>query len=119
MMAETDRELSAGVGAPRPCDPAYSPFIPLLLLLSALVLWVGFQTIQLLGERSALATVRANQEAPIKQSQDLRTALDALAAETAKLADQGNPNAQLLVGELRKRGITINPNAQPAAPPAK
>ena len=45
----------------------------------------------------------------------MRAQLDALAAETQRLADQGNPNSKILVDELRKRGITINPNAAKAA----
>ena len=41
--------------------------------------------------------------------------LDGLAAATQRLADRGNPNAALLVMELSKRGITINPQAGAAA----
>jgi hypothetical protein len=46
----------------------------------------------------------------------LRASLDALAADTQRLADTGNANAALLVAELKKRGITINPNPSPPAP---
>ena len=45
----------------------------------------------------------------------LRTSLDGLAADTQGLADCGNANAALLVTELKKRGITINPQAGAAA----
>jgi hypothetical protein len=41
--------------------------------------------------------------------------LDTVARETAQLADGGNQNAKRIVDELRKRGVTINPN--PAPPP--
>jgi hypothetical protein len=37
--------------------------------------------------------------------------------DTAQLAEQGNANAKLLVDELRKRNIMINPNA-PSLPSA-
>lgn len=90
---------------------AHSPLVPLLLLLLALLVWIAFQTTQLLSERGNLKAMEVNQEAQVQQSQKLRAALDALAADTAKLAEQGNPNAKLLVEELRKRGVTINPNA--------
>ena len=46
----------------------------------------------------------------------LRSSLDALARETAILADRGNAGARLIVDELRKRGVTINPKAPPAGP---
>ena len=96
---------------------ARSPFLPLLLLTIALLLWVGFQTTQLWRERSNLQTVRANQEAPIEQSTKLRSQLDSIARRTAELAGQGNTGARTIVEELRKRGITINPSAPPVPPP--
>ena len=89
----------------------HSSFAPLSLLLLALLVWVGFQTTQLLSEGEKLKAMEASQEVQLQQSKKLRAALDALAADTAKLAEQGNPNAKLLVEELRKRGVTINPNA--------
>jgi hypothetical protein len=48
----------------------------------------------------------------------LRASLDALAVDTQRLAEAGNPSAKLLVDELRKRGITINP-AAPTTSPSK
>jgi hypothetical protein len=89
-------------------------FLPLCLFAVALVGWFGFQTVQLVNERSLLKQTHASQEAQVQQSAKLRTALDALAADTARLAEGGNANAKILVDELRKRNITINPNAVPA-----
>ena len=91
-----------------------TPFVPLVMLSLALLLWSGFQTVQLFSERGNLYTIRANQETPEQNSRKLRAALDTLAAGTVKLAEQGNTNAQIIVVELQKRGITINPNSQPA-----
>ena len=42
---------------------------------------------------------------------------DSLASKMQALADKGNPNAQAVVAELKKHGVTINPGAQSAAPP--
>jgi hypothetical protein len=92
-----------------------SPFLPILLLALALVLWFGFQTVILVRESAALATARDNQEAQIQAATKIRQALDAVARDTAKLAGKGNPNARLVVDELRKRGVTINPDAPPPA----
>ena len=91
----------------------YGIFLPLLLLTLASVGWFGFQAVQLVKERSLLKQVQASQETQVQQSTKVRSALDALAADTARLAEGGNANARLLVDELRKRNITINPNAAP------
>ncbi len=94
----------------------YGPFAPLLLGLITLVLWYGFQTTQLLKERENLTTLRTNQTTIYNNAQKMRAQLDTLAAETAKLAQAGNPNAAQIVNALKQQGITIDPNkAKPAA----
>jgi hypothetical protein len=97
---------------------AATPFVPLLLLMIGLLMWSGAQMLQLFSERSTLKTLLSNQAAPYAASQKLRTQLDAVASGTQRLADQGNPNARLVVEELRKRGITINPAGAPVSLPA-
>ena len=91
----------------------YSPFLPLLLLVIAAVAWPAFQCYQLVNERQALTTVHGNQTRQFEDAGKLRMSLDSLARETAILADKGNPGAKLIIGELAKRGVTINPNAPP------
>ncbi len=88
-----------------------SPFVPLLLLACAFAVWTIFQTVQLSRERDALNTTRTGQDATIEQAQKMRAQLDSIARGTAQLAQQGNPNASLIIEELRKRGITVNLNA--------
>lgn len=95
-----------------------TPFVPLLLLLIGLLIWSGAQMLQLFSEYSTLKTLLGNQAAPYAASQKLRIQLDAVASGTQRLADQGNQNARLVVDELRKRGITINPTAADVALPA-
>jgi hypothetical protein len=95
-----------------------TPFVPLLLLLIGLLVWSGAQMSQLFSERSTLRTMLSNQATPFAASQKLRVQLDAIASGTQRLADQGNQNARLVVEELRKRGITINPAAAPVQLPA-
>jgi len=85
-------------------------FWPVLLLLLAVLAWNGFQTTQLVIERQTLGNVKTTQEAPLEESKKLRAALDSLSTRTQRLADAGNPNAKLLVEQLRQRGITITPN---------
>src|ERR1019366_6296857 len=89
----------------------YGSFVPLLLGLVTLVLWFGFQTTQLLKERDTLSTLRNNQTTIYNTAQKMRTQLDAIAAETARLAQAGNPHATEIINTLKARGITIDPNA--------
>ncbi len=91
-----------------------SYFIPLLLIAIALVIWTGFQTTQLLRERKYLNAVLNDQTPTVEQSQKLRAQLDSIAKGVLQLANQGNSNAKIIVEELRKRGITINPSNPPA-----
>jgi hypothetical protein len=90
-----------------------SPAIPLGILAVALLVWTASVTWNLASENTRLQAAKASQETLVQNSQKLRASLDTLASETAKLAAEGNPSARLLVDELRKRGVTIKPSAQP------
>jgi hypothetical protein len=95
------------------------PRLAIILLTVAVLAWFGFQTAQLVRERSHLHAVRASQEAPIQQAQRVRGQLDAIATETLALAKRGNTGAAMIVEQLARRGITINPGAAPATPQAQ
>ena len=94
-----------------------APFLPLLLFMVAFLGWTIFQTTELIRERSSLAQTRSLQTAPLAQAQKIRVATDSMASKTQKLADAGNPNAQLVISQLKQRGITVNPNASTPPPP--
>ena len=102
-----------------------SVFAPLLLAGLAVLGWLGFQTWQFYVERQALQAAYESQQQTVDSSAKLRASLDALAADTQRLADSGNPNARALVDELKKRGVTINSantapgKAAPIAPAAR
>lgn len=81
----------------------------------ALVIWFSVHAWVLFSERSRLREAHTSQQQTVDNAGKLRQSLDGLAADTQRLADAGNPNARLLVEELRKRGVTINPNAQQSA----
>jgi hypothetical protein len=95
-----------------------SAFVPVLLCALTLLVWFAFQSVLLLGDRDALQATRQAQQATVDNAGKLRASLDALAVDTQRLAEAGNPSAKLLVDELRKRGITINP-AAPTTSPSK
>ena len=99
-----------------------SAFLPVLILALVMLAWFVFQGTQLRMERDAIRDATTNQEKQVQDSKKLRDALDAVARGTAKLADAGNPNARLIVDELKKHGITLSPDEPPAegpAPPTK
>jgi type II secretory pathway component PulJ len=90
-------------------------FVPVLLLATSIIASLAFQTSQLYRDRTSLQQAKGAQQQAFEESRTLRAQLDGVAADTARLAQQGNANAQRVVEELRKRGITINPQA--SAPP--
>lgn len=98
-----------------PAPQRFSPFVPVLLSTLAVLAVLGWQAWVLGSEREVLSASHAGQQQTVESAAKLRTSLDALAADTQRLADAGNPNAALLVTELKKRGITINPQAPAAA----
>jgi len=105
-------------GTERASAPADSAaFVPLALLGAAMVIGFGFQCWQLTVERGQLAQAYASQVRVVENATQFRAKLDKVARETQLLADKGNPNAKLVVEELRKRGITINPTAPTSSAP--
>lgn len=104
-----------------PAKPTHSAFVPLLIVLLALLAWFVASALEVRNQGQALKAAHAAQQQTVDNAAKLRGSLDALAADTQRLAVAGNPNAALLVEELRKRGVTINvpaPGAAPAAPAA-
>jgi predicted negative regulator of RcsB-dependent stress response len=83
--------------------------LPLTILLIALVLWFGFQTLQLASERANLNEARAHQEAAMQEAQKLRTQFESLISKLSDLANKGHAGAKLVMDELQKRGVTAQP----------
>ena len=93
-----------------------SAFVPTLLMALAIVGWLAFQGVQLVRERLQLSELQTNLGAQAEAATKLRTSLDTVATATAKLAADGNESARIIVEELRKRGVTINPQGQSKPP---
>jgi hypothetical protein len=87
----------------------------MLLTLLALIVWFGFQTLELWTERQNYRTAVERQAVRIERLQQIHTAFDGLADDTARLAAAGNPNAQLLLDALKKRGVNVKSEQQPTA----
>lgn len=101
------------VAQPEPAERRASS-LPLILTIVSLLLWFGFQTVQLVLERSNLSLLKRNLEAPMQESQKVRTQLETLITKTAELANRGNASAKTVIEELEKRGIPIKAAAQPS-----
>ena len=93
--------------------------LTLALVVVSWCAWAIFQTTQLVSERTNLDRLKAGQESAFEQSVKSRTEIDGIANDIAKLADQGNSNARLIVAELQKRGIRIDPSKKTIPPGTK
>lgn len=91
-----------------------SPFLPILGLALTLLLLVSFQMVQLFMDRDVLVTVKDNQNAAVSESRKVRTQFESIVKGTGQLAANGNVNAQRVVAQLRKQGVTINMDAATA-----
>ena len=98
-----------------PSAPSFA--VPLLLGLLALVLFLLFQTSQVLTQRSALSTAYDGQNGPMQDSGKVRQQLESVAQKTADLAARGNANAQAIISEMARQGIKIDTKKPVAAQP--
>jgi hypothetical protein len=96
----------------------WSVFVPVFLLALTYLAWTVFQTTQLVVERNALQTLRSNQEKQVEESKKVRERFESLSRETQLLANRGNRGAQLIMEELRRRGITITTDVPSQPPPS-
>ena len=88
--------------------------LPLTILLIALVIWFGFQTLQLASERANLNEASSHQDAAMQEAQKLRTQFESLITKLSELANKGHAGAKLVMDELQKRGMTAQP--EPLSP---
>ena len=91
-------------------------FVPLLLVVLAVLGWALFQMGTLgAAHRSLVQTLQA-QTPQVQQARRLSRALSALAGYTQRLAEAGDPGARLIVAQLKTRGITIHAAAGQGGP---
>lgn len=85
---------------------------PLALLLGLMTVLADqvADIVRLTGVRTELRQAHDAQVAQLEQAGRIETQLDALAAGTARLAREGNPNAAAIVASLQAQGVTINPD---------
>jgi hypothetical protein len=110
---EHDEESPSEIAAPTNGNTA------LTLVVFSWCAWMVFQTVQLVRDRVHLTELKTSQETALQEASKIKTQIEAITADTAKLAAAGNPGAQRIVAELRKRGFKVNIEPKPSAPPAK
>jgi hypothetical protein len=89
-------------------------FLPLLIALVGLIVWLGGQAFAAFLDHQALIAAREGQANAIQQSAAIRQRLATLAGGVTQLAQSGDPDAQSIVAQLAKSGIKFSPPTQPA-----
>jgi len=88
--------------------------LPFVITAVALFIYFLFQTLQLVVERSNLASVKASQEAPIQEAQKIQSQFKLLITKTSELADQGHAGAKLVIEGLQSQGLGLAPDGSAA-----
>ncbi len=87
-----------------------SAYLPLLMLSVTLLASVALQSYSLWSERQNYARALTNQAEPLAEAQKTRQQLESIAVGAADLAVTGNANAQRLLDELSKLGVSVTPS---------
>jgi hypothetical protein len=88
--------------------------LPLLITLVSLLIWFGFQTLQLARERSNMTFLKGNQETAIQESQKVQAQFQSTLGKLAELANRGHAGAKLIVEQLQRQGLSFGPGPGPA-----
>lgn len=99
--------------APR---PALGPWAALVFVILAMLIWFGYQTVNLQREYGQLRSLHASQDAALEGVRKRQTQLESIARRVSALAQTGHPEATLIVQELARRGVTVSPEAPAPAP---
>ena len=113
MAEDSDNTSEAKPVETAPIVEAGSLTLPLSLTLAALTVYFGFQTFQLLSERSNLSLVKASQEVAIQEAQKVQAQFKVLVTKVSELADKGHAGAKMVMEELLNRNVGAGPQAQP------
>ena len=100
-------------------QPVPSANLALTLVVLSWCAWTVFQTVQFVRDRNHLTQLKASQETPIQEATKVRAQIEAITADTVKLAAEGNGGAQRIIFELQKRGFKLPADAKTTAPAKK
>jgi len=92
-------------------EPRFSSFVPLAILLTAFIIWFGFQDIELNAQRSALNSNISKAQPTVDEAGQVSQRYVALMKDLVKTA-QTDPAAYAIVKDAIKAGlIRVQPNA--------
>jgi hypothetical protein len=106
-MTDPIRRLAEADEMSRPLTPLNSPFWPLAIAFSGLIVWLAADAWVSYAEYSEWASIRNAQAGRVDEAKKLAEALDKLIDETNKASAAGNPNAKALIDGLAQKGISI------------
>jgi hypothetical protein len=78
--------------------------LPFAITLAALTIYFGFQTLQLLAQRSELGAVKGSQEEALQAAQKVQDQFKALTTKLDELAKQGHAGAKTVLNSLQGAG---------------
>jgi uncharacterized protein HemX len=85
--------------------------LPFALVLAALLVYFGFETMQLLAQRSELSALKRSQEGAIEVAQKVHQQFNAIMTKIDELAKQGHVGATMVLESLQKSaGSEQKPN---------
>jgi hypothetical protein len=105
------------VEEPPPADKRGLSNVALTIAIVTLIVWFGFQALQLVRDRGNLRMVKSNQEVAMQESEKLRSQFRTLLTKIAELANQGHAGAKMLLEELKKTGVGVGPEERPVETP--
>ena len=85
---------------------------PVILVVVGLFVLMVFETGQAVHDRGGLSDLRHSQEPTVQEAIKLRQQLDSLAGKTAQLAADGDEGAKIVVDQMKRQGISLNPPKQ-------
>jgi len=83
--------------------------VPVILVVVSLFVFMAFETVQAVHDRSALSEQRRAQEPAMQEAIKLRQQLETLAGKTAQLAGEGDEGAKAVVDEMKRQGVALGP----------
>jgi hypothetical protein len=100
---ETSRAQEPEINPPRESK------LPFAITLAALLIYFGFQTVQLVAHRSELSAVKRSQDQALQASQKVQEQFSAIMTKTNELAKQGHVGAKMILEGLQNAGPEQRP----------
>jgi hypothetical protein len=95
LASETRSMQESEAKAPRPSN------LPFAITLAALLLYFGFQMLQLIAQRSEFSAVKSSQEAALQAAQKVEEQFKSTMTKLDELSNQGHAAAKMVLDNLQ------------------